>query len=346
VEVRRRDDVFAVRVVVAGSKALPLSAPVVVKWGLYREVLDEMVPPERLPPRSRLLDDALVCTELSAGVRQFDFTVDADHAPCALAMTVFVGNQALGPVSHGVGPLRSAIGYLPGRALPLGLSAQVPRPASLRHPSPCAATLRSLRSRSCSASALERVSHARSLQPYQPRSCATHAARNVRRLREKNCTVLTGRNREDGGSWDVVHFVLTASVRVLPCGWTQRGLLNFAVASAHATEVSLVLEADGEQLLELALDPVLHRTGDVWHVALPADQLFEGDLHGLSYRLRCNVTTRMLVVPSLATRVVLFHSCIAASDGELTATAGSSGAHEGQPFPAVVARGRPVRRRC
>ena len=73
---------------------------------------------------------------------------------------------------------------------------------------------------------------------------------------------------------------------------SQRGLLNFAVASAHATEVSLVLEADGEELLELALDPALHRTGDVWHVALPADQLFEGDLHGLSYRLRCNVNTR------------------------------------------------------
>jgi hypothetical protein len=65
VEVRRLDDVFAVRVLV-GCKGLTSATPVVVKWGLYREVLDEIAPPDQLPPGSRLSDDdALVCTTLA-----------------------------------------------------------------------------------------------------------------------------------------------------------------------------------------------------------------------------------------------------------------------------------------
>src|SRR5262245_41016521 len=46
--------------------------------------------------------------------------------------------------------------------------------------------------------------------------------------------------------------------------------LNFAVFSSHATAMTLVLFAphEREPLLELPLDPSLHRSGHVWHVEL------------------------------------------------------------------------------
>jgi glycogen operon protein len=46
-----------------------------------------------------------------------------------------------------------------------------------------------------------------------------------------------------------------------------RGGVNFALLSHHADAVTLVVFASGgtEPLLELALDPQLHTTGDVWH---------------------------------------------------------------------------------
>jgi glycogen operon protein len=57
----------------------------------------------------------------------------------------------------------------------------------------------------------------------------------------------------------------------LPFGATPLpGGINFAVFSRHATQVTLVLNwpGDPEPLLEIPLDPDLHRTGDVWHVFL------------------------------------------------------------------------------
>ena len=66
------------------------------------------------------------------------------------------------------------------------------------------------------------------------------------------------------------------SLRVLPghplpfgAADTRAGL-NFAVFSSHATAMTLVLFAPGEEipLLEVPLDPDVHRTGHVWHVEL------------------------------------------------------------------------------
>ncbi|MGH7790188.1 MAG: glycogen debranching protein GlgX [Candidatus Binatia bacterium] len=57
----------------------------------------------------------------------------------------------------------------------------------------------------------------------------------------------------------------------LPFGSTQtRWGVNFAVFSAHATTMTLVLFAPHQHapLCELCLDPVTHRTGHVWHVEL------------------------------------------------------------------------------
>ncbi len=54
----------------------------------------------------------------------------------------------------------------------------------------------------------------------------------------------------------------------LPLGASvQRGGVNFAVFSRHASSVTLVLFAadEGHILAEFALDPRYHRTGDVWH---------------------------------------------------------------------------------
>ena len=57
----------------------------------------------------------------------------------------------------------------------------------------------------------------------------------------------------------------------LPFGVSETRLgLNFAVFSSHATAMKLVLFAPRETapLLELPLDPAVHRTGRVWHVEL------------------------------------------------------------------------------
>ncbi|WP_414473893.1 glycogen debranching protein GlgX [Microvirga sp. M2] len=57
---------------------------------------------------------------------------------------------------------------------------------------------------------------------------------------------------------------------------------NFAVFSRHATRVSLLLfEVSGpEPFQTVDLDPVHHRTGDIWHIRL------RGDLVGKAYALR------------------------------------------------------------
>jgi len=57
----------------------------------------------------------------------------------------------------------------------------------------------------------------------------------------------------------------------LPFGATALpGGVNFSVFSRHATQMTLVLYWPGasEPLLEIPLDPELHRTGDVWHIFL------------------------------------------------------------------------------
>src|SRR5512145_331151 len=57
--------------------------------------------------------------------------------------------------------------------------------------------------------------------------------------------------------------------RPLPLGAAlERGGVNFAVVARHATTLTLVLfvPGDNEPVLELPLDPVFNRTGDVWHV--------------------------------------------------------------------------------
>jgi isoamylase len=64
--------------------------------------------------------------------------------------------------------------------------------------------------------------------------------------------------------------------------------VNFAVFSRHATAVSLVLFVnDGKdtinsQTVELQLDPVLNKTGDVWHI------LVDGTIHNFTYCYRVN----------------------------------------------------------
>ena len=51
------------------------------------------------------------------------------------------------------------------------------------------------------------------------------------------------------------------------------GWVNFALHSATATKVTLILQwtncGEAPETLELALNPTTHRTGDIWHVALP-----------------------------------------------------------------------------
>ena len=54
----------------------------------------------------------------------------------------------------------------------------------------------------------------------------------------------------------------------------MQGATNFALFSSNAGSVALCLftEADlraGRTTHEVPLDPLLNRTGDVWHVALP-----------------------------------------------------------------------------
>ena len=52
------------------------------------------------------------------------------------------------------------------------------------------------------------------------------------------------------------------------------GWVNFALHSAQAAKITLVLQwthggGEAAETMEVALNPSLHRTGDVWHVALP-----------------------------------------------------------------------------
>jgi len=63
-----------------------------------------------------------------------------------------------------------------------------------------------------------------------------------------------------------------------------QGATNFAVVSTGATAVVLVLFrkddlAAGRVTHEISLDPQVNRTGNVWHVALPAldDTLLYGE---------------------------------------------------------------------
>ncbi len=63
-----------------------------------------------------------------------------------------------------------------------------------------------------------------------------------------------------------------------PSGATHfcpQGVTNFAVFSSAATDVTLVLFTEeglaaGEVAHEVPLDGGLNRTGDTWHIALPA----------------------------------------------------------------------------
>jgi glycogen operon protein len=71
----------------------------------------------------------------------------------------------------------------------------------------------------------------------------------------------------------------------LPYGASaRREGVNFSVFSRHATEVSLVLFAPGEEepVLELPLDPRTNRTGEIWHVFV------EGLDPGVEYGFRAD----------------------------------------------------------
>jgi isoamylase len=62
--------------------------------------------------------------------------------------------------------------------------------------------------------------------------------------------------------------------------------INFAVFSRHAQSVTLVLFKEGreEPIAEIALDPTLHKTGDVWHVfvsGLTPDVLYGYRVNGV-----------------------------------------------------------------
>ncbi len=70
-----------------------------------------------------------------------------------------------------------------------------------------------------------------------------------------------------------VHTPQTEAGRPLPMGpsWTEQGI-NFALFSRHARSVSLLFRyGDGDPLLEIPLDPVTNRTGDIWHICLKND---------------------------------------------------------------------------
>ena len=71
-----------------------------------------------------------------------------------------------------------------------------------------------------------------------------------------------------------------------PFGASLRpGGVNFAVFSRHAHSVHLVLFKEGreEPIAEIPLDPVIHKTGDVWHIfvhGLPPDILYGYRVNG------------------------------------------------------------------
>ncbi len=82
--------------------------------------------------------------------------------------------------------------------------------------------------------------------------------------------------------------LVTSRGQCRPFGATPReGGVNFAVFSRHAHRVDLVLFQPGreEPVAEIALDPALNRTGDVWHVfvrGLPLPALYGYRVHGPS----------------------------------------------------------------
>jgi glycogen operon protein len=71
-----------------------------------------------------------------------------------------------------------------------------------------------------------------------------------------------------------------------PFGATPRGDgVNFALFSRHGQAVHLLLYQEGQEepLAEIALDPAINRTGDVWHIfvsGLPADVLYAYRVNG------------------------------------------------------------------
>ncbi len=81
-----------------------------------------------------------------------------------------------------------------------------------------------------------------------------------------------------------------SSIQVLkgkpyPLGATlQRGGVNFALFSSHATDVNLVLfrNSEHEPVIELPLDPRIHKIGNIWHIFVR--NLEAGTRYG--YRLR------------------------------------------------------------
>jgi isoamylase/glycogen operon protein len=62
------------------------------------------------------------------------------------------------------------------------------------------------------------------------------------------------------------------------------GGINFAIFSSHATELSICLFKQGESdiLWEIPLDPLVNKTGDIWHIFI------ESQLTQLSYGFRVN----------------------------------------------------------
>src|SRR6516162_3593676 len=72
----------------------------------------------------------------------------------------------------------------------------------------------------------------------------------------------------------------TARGHCRPFGATPlAGGVNFAVFSRHAQVVHLVLFKEGQEepIAEIPLDPVVNKTGDIWHIlvhGLPSDVLY------------------------------------------------------------------------
>jgi isoamylase len=122
-----------------------------------------------------------------------------------------------------------------------------------------------------------------------------------------------------------------------PFGATlQADGVNFAVFARHAHAVSLVLFREGreEPVAELALDPVLHKTGDVWHVFV----------HGLSSDYLYGYRVEGPNTPKSGHR---FNSSVVVLDPYARAISGNSrwGQHDsplGQPNSRLTRRSRIV----
>ena len=114
-----------------------------------------------------------------------------------------------------------------------------------------------------------------------------------------------------------------------PFGATPRpDGVNFAVFSRHAHAVTLVLFREGreEPVAEVALDPAVNKTGDIWHIflhGLTPDYLYGYRVHG----------------PHAAKGSHRFNPSMALLDPYARAISGN--AHWGQPD---VPRGQPAGR--